>query len=74
VIRTLDEFCISHIPRERNRRANCLAQQASDYNVVDGIFIIEANPAVQSPQGGIDRSAETHRKANHDDLKDMLAS
>jgi hypothetical protein len=74
VIKTLDEFHISHIPRERNMRANCLAQQASGYNVVDGIFIMEANPMVQNPQCGFDGSTETHQKADHDNQKDVSAS
>jgi ribonuclease HI len=69
VIRALDEFCISHIPREKNKRANSLAQQASGYNVVDGMFSIETNPAVQDRRANIDGSAETYRKADHGGLE-----
>lgn len=42
VIATLDDFTISHIPREGNIRANDLTQQASGYQVRRGkLFMIE---------------------------------
>jgi ribonuclease HI len=55
VIKTLDEFSISHIPRESNWRAIYLAQQASGYNVVKGMFIIKDNSTVQEGQVGDDK-------------------
>ena len=33
IISSFNEFIIKHIPREENRKANTLAQQASGYNV-----------------------------------------
>jgi ribonuclease HI/probable phosphoglycerate mutase len=33
IISCMDEFVIYHVPREKNPRANALAQQASSYNV-----------------------------------------
>ena len=44
IIKTLDTFTINHIPREENSRANCLAQQASGYNVSKGKFFILERP------------------------------
>jgi hypothetical protein len=41
VISTLDTFCITHIPRETNERANKLVQQASRYEVSKGMFLIK---------------------------------
>jgi hypothetical protein len=40
----LDTFCITHIPRERNERANELAQQASGYEVLKGMLLIKPGP------------------------------
>jgi hypothetical protein len=44
IIRTLDTFCITHIPKERNERANRLAQQASGYEVSEGMFLVKPWP------------------------------
>jgi hypothetical protein len=44
IISTLDTFCITHIPRERNERANELAQQPSEYEVSKGMFLIKPGP------------------------------
>jgi hypothetical protein len=74
VIKTLDEFHISHIPREDNRRANLLVQQASGYNVTMGIFIIKNSPGVQEMQVSSDRSTVAHEKVGHDDEKSMPES
>jgi hypothetical protein len=38
IISCFDELVIQHIPREDNRKANALAQQASGYNVTKNIF------------------------------------
>jgi len=38
IISCFDEFVIWHIPREDNRKANALAQQASNYNVTKKYF------------------------------------
>jgi hypothetical protein len=40
MIKTLDTFSIKHIPREENRKANLLAQQASGYMVMRGVFSV----------------------------------
>ena len=40
IISSFDEFIIKHIPREENGKANTLAQQASDYNVMKKYFNI----------------------------------
>ena len=40
IISSFDEFVIRHLPREENRQANALAQQASGYNVRKGKFNI----------------------------------
>jgi hypothetical protein len=39
-------FHISHIPRERNERANTLAQQASRYEVRRELFMIKEKPMI----------------------------
>src|SRR4051812_26937758 len=44
IIRSLDTFTISHIPREENSRANVLAQQASGYHINRGKFFILERP------------------------------
>jgi ribonuclease HI len=41
LIRSLETFHISYIPREKNKRANALSQQASGYVVKKGLFMIE---------------------------------
>jgi len=40
IISSFDEFIIKHIPREENKKANTLAQQASGYNVTKKYFNI----------------------------------
>jgi hypothetical protein len=45
IVRSLDSFCIYHIPREKNKRANTLAQRASGYEVTIGVFIVKEKPA-----------------------------
>jgi hypothetical protein len=44
VVRSLDNFCIYHIPRE-NKRANTLARWASGYEVTTGMFIVKEESA-----------------------------
>jgi hypothetical protein len=44
IIKSLDTFTIQHIPREENSRANCLAQQASGYQISRGKFFILERP------------------------------
>jgi ribonuclease HI len=41
IMKTLDAFCIHHIPREENKRANALAQQTSAYEVAEGLVVIK---------------------------------
>jgi hypothetical protein len=41
LIRSLETFHISYIPREKNKRANAWAQQAFGYDVKRGLFMIE---------------------------------
>jgi ribonuclease HI len=43
-----DEFCIHHIPRHENCRANNLAQGASGYNVRSKNFHVEAKSTLRS--------------------------
>jgi ribonuclease HI len=38
IIKLLESFSISHVPRGENERANILAQQASGYNITRGMF------------------------------------
>jgi hypothetical protein len=40
-------FCIEHVPRERNRRANALAQQASGYEVTTKMLVVMRSPAMR---------------------------
>jgi hypothetical protein len=47
IIESLDSFCIGYIPREENREANALAQQASGYEVTRGLFEVKRVPATQ---------------------------
>jgi hypothetical protein len=44
-VKSWNSFCITHIPREDNKRADALAQQASSYQVRDGLFFIKERPA-----------------------------
>jgi hypothetical protein len=44
IVGSMDMFSINHVPRERNSRANSLAQRASGYNIIVGLFSIEARP------------------------------
>jgi hypothetical protein len=46
-IRSCNSFCITHIPREDNKRADALAQQASSYQVNEGLFFIKERLAWQ---------------------------
>src|SRR3954462_12236055 len=49
IIKSLDTFTISHIPREENSRANSLARQASGYHINRGkLFILERPMLVTS--------------------------
>ena len=42
IVMSLDTFTITHIAREENSRANCLAQQASGYRISKGkVFTLE---------------------------------
>lgn len=41
LVKKMDTFSISHVPRSKNGRANFLAQQASGYNVERGQFFIQ---------------------------------
>ena len=38
IISCFDEFIIRHIPRDSNKKANALAQQASGYNITKKYF------------------------------------
>jgi hypothetical protein len=42
-----DKFCIHHIPRHENCRANDLAQGASGYNVQSKNFHVKAKPVLE---------------------------
>jgi ribonuclease HI len=44
LIKTLETFHIKYIPREKNKEANALAQQASGYEVKRGLFVIKSAP------------------------------
>src|ERR1041385_1713710 len=63
IIKTLDTFTISHIPREENSRANYLAQQASGYNVNRGKFLILEKPMHVAARDEIELQLirDTHR-------------
>jgi ribonuclease HI len=41
LIKLLGTFCIRHISREENQHANDLVQQASGYQIRQGVFIIK---------------------------------
>jgi hypothetical protein len=43
-----NEFCIHHIPRHENYRANNLVRVASSYNVRSKNFHVEAKPMLKS--------------------------
>lgn len=49
IIKLLDTFTITHISRDKNGRANLLAQQASGYKIERGIYFVQDI----SIQGGI---------------------
>jgi ribonuclease HI len=44
LIKSLETFHINYIPREKNKEANTLAQQASGYEVKRGLFVIRSAP------------------------------
>jgi hypothetical protein len=44
IIKSLDSFHISHIPRDKNKEANILAQPASGSEVTKGMFMIKRKP------------------------------
>jgi hypothetical protein len=48
VIKSLDTFCIIHVPRKENGIANRLAQQASGYEVAIGMFWVKERPTLLS--------------------------
>jgi hypothetical protein len=48
IIKTLEAFHISHIPREENKIANGLAQQAFEYEIRKGLFIVEERLTIMS--------------------------
>jgi ribonuclease HI len=74
VIKTLEEFRISHVPREDNGRANFLAQQVLGYNVFSGIFIIKNSPGVHGMQVDNNWSDGLHEKGDHGNKKDIPES
>jgi hypothetical protein len=43
-VKKMDTFTIVHISRDKNGRANFLAQQASGYNIERGQFFIQKEP------------------------------
>jgi ribonuclease HI len=47
IIKLFDMFSIKHIPREENSWANRLAQQASDYEVSQGLFWVASVSLVE---------------------------
>jgi hypothetical protein len=49
-------FCITHIPREKNGRANALAQQASGYEITIGVFAIKGKPMLSGAHACDDES------------------
>jgi ribonuclease HI len=46
-VKSWSSFCITHIPREDNKRADALAQQASSYQIRDGLFFVKERPTWQ---------------------------
>jgi hypothetical protein len=81
-MRTLDSFQIRQIPREDNRRANALAQQASGYEVRRGSFVVKEKPMITLVDAVRDewieamdgvRSAAGTRLAGLSSMGDMLA-
>jgi hypothetical protein len=48
IIRTFDTFSIKHITQEENRRANRLAQRASENVITRGAFSVEEKPTLLS--------------------------
>jgi ribonuclease HI len=69
IVGVMDTFSISHIPRERNGRANSLAQQASRYDIIAGLFSIETEPAlpiVPANRDEIDNGKANERPADRE--------
>jgi ribonuclease HI len=44
MVKSLDTFHISHIPRKENEEANKLAQQASGYEIMEWMFLVKERP------------------------------
>jgi hypothetical protein len=59
LVRNLEMFHIHHVPRERNRKANALAQRASRYEVTEGLFMVKATPVIAEECVADIESAET---------------
>jgi hypothetical protein len=69
IVGAMDTFSISHIPRERNGRANLLAQQALGYDIIAGFFSIETEPAlpiVPANRDEIDNGKANERPADRE--------
>jgi ribonuclease HI len=77
IVGTMDYFCIKHIPRERNREANVLLQQASGYEVTTEMFEITRSPATQVSVYDSNESANCAReqqRANAGPAKQEVSS
>jgi hypothetical protein len=61
IVKKMDTFTIVHISRDKNGRANFLAQQASGYNIERGQFFIEKEPMFAG-SNSIERSNSGHKK------------
>jgi hypothetical protein len=59
-INALDTFCINHIPREDNKRANMLAQQASGYEISNGVFLTKKKSVTIDTRMSVVESVNGH--------------
>jgi ribonuclease HI len=55
IVKSLDGFQIKYVPREENKEANALVQQASGYEVTKGMFTIRKRPATRDTISNLDK-------------------
>jgi hypothetical protein len=73
-VKAWDSFHISYIPREENKEANILAQQASGYEVTSGMFTVKERSAIQSGVTGAGRPAMQRFMIGHADEQERPMS
>jgi ribonuclease HI len=74
IIRSLDDFCITHVPRHKNKVVNILAQQASGYDISIGRFISKRRPAIWDVVLPVEESAKENGSTRWVEVADRPTS